>query len=60
MVGKDDDLYIQRSNNTWFCTKCASSMFAFNNMDDDTEYLNVIYDLQSKEPSIPFDILLSH
>ena len=59
MVDKDDTIYANRHTNIWFCTKCNSDIFAFNNIDNDDEYFETIYDIQSRNPSIPFDILSS-
>ena len=59
LVDRNDNLYTQRHSNEWFCTRCTSDILAFNNIDDDTEYLNTIYDLQSCKPPIPFDLLMS-
>ena len=59
MVKKDDNLYTQRHTNNWFCTKCTSDIFAYNHIDDDEEYLEIIYELQDCNPPIPFDILSS-
>ena len=43
--------------NIWFCSKCTSDIFPFNNIDDDDEYFETLYDLQTRDPLIPFDIL---
>ena len=59
MVNKKETIFTQRHENVWFCTKCTTSIFAFNNMDDD-EYYETIFDMQSTNPPIPFDILSSH
>ena len=59
MVIKGDNLYTNRKTNVWFCTKCSASILPFNNIDDDTEYLETIYEWQSSELQIPFNLLVS-
>ena len=42
MVNRNDNIFVDRHNNNWFCTKCTSDIFVFGNIDDDTEYLKTI------------------
>ena len=60
MVNKDDSLYINRNSNIWFCPVCLGNILPFNRIEDDDSYMEVIYDLQEANESIPFDVLLSN
>ena len=59
MVNKDNEIYTKRHNNNWFCTRCTSSIFPFNYIDDDEEYLETIFEMQSFSPPIPFNVLVA-
>ena len=41
-VKRDDPLYTERHQNTWFCTKCIDSTLPFANIIDDDEFISTI------------------
>ena len=41
-VDKTDALYTNRLTNQWICIKCSSSIFPFNHIEDDIEFLSII------------------
>ena len=43
-VNRDDQIYINRNNNTWYCTNCIEDTLPFTNIIDDDEYLSVIHE----------------
>ena len=59
MVKKNDNLYLERHFNIWFCTNCIKNMFPFNSIDDDDLFMEAIYDLRQVNDPIPFNVLYS-
>lgn len=47
---------LSNSPDPWFCHKCIEYLFPFNNLSDDTEYVNCIYNL-SHSQSFSMDYL---
>ena len=58
-VDKDDKLYTDRDNKTWFCSVCVQLNLAFNNFDDDDDFLNAILDCSLEKTYVNFDYLMS-
>ena len=56
-VPKDDPLYTRRADNTWFCTLCSQSIFAFNHFFDNDDFIEAISDLWFADPTLPFDYI---
>ena len=44
-----DSIYLKKNTETWFCKNCVQSIFPFNHLDDDLEFLNVLSDNNSHE-----------
>ena len=40
-VKKDDPLYVNRDENTWFCTQCSGDIFPFNDLHGDDEFTHI-------------------
>ena len=57
MVDKNDDIYINRHFDSWFCRDCVNEILPFNAIDEDTLFMETIYDLNWASESIPFDVL---
>ena len=42
LVSKDDNLYVDRLRNNWFCMSCLKSALPFNHYDDDDEFVSAV------------------
>ena len=41
-ISQTDSIYVDRNYNKWFCLSCSGSMFPFNHLIDEWEYLSAI------------------
>lgn len=57
-VNRNDSLYIDRLENSFFCCLCLCDMFPFYNLEND-DFLKTISEFWIKQPLIPFDTLLN-
>ena len=46
-ISKSDSIYLNRENEEWFCKICVQSIFPFNHMDEDMDFLEVLFDNSS-------------
>ena len=44
-VSKYDDFYVNFKDSDWFCTPCNQSIFAFNQINDDEEFITVLSEM---------------
>ena len=58
-VNKNDSLYRNKDSDTWYCTRCIGEILPFNSIEDHSEFDRVIFDIQYKDPLIPYNILTS-
>ena len=56
-VEKDDSLYINRSINDWFCTKCMECNLPFNHLYDDEEFHKAISEYVNNVTTMPLNNL---
>ena len=43
-VDKDDSIYTDRVQNSWYCTKCCECIFPFNHLDEDDAFIEALMD----------------
>ena len=41
-VSKTDSIYVNRTNNDWFCIRCAEEELPFNNIDEDDSFYDAL------------------
>ena len=58
MVDKNDSIYIERHLNDWYCTNCIGNILPFNWIIEDEDFLLNLFEIQSKECSVPLEFLL--
>lgn len=51
-VSKVDSLYSNRLMDKWFCPKCLDSVFPFNNIADEFEFIDALSELWIKEINV--------
>ena len=55
-VSKEDSIYVRRGNDTWFCKLCVMSIFPFNMIDDDEEFISTLSESWTSD-KISYDTL---
>ena len=58
-VSKNDDIYVKRKENKWFCTLCMKHILPFNHYEEEKDFTVAILENKSTDPVIPLDDLLS-
>ena len=43
-VQRNDPLYVNRQNSVWFCIQCVQTIFPFNYLEDDTDFISAVSD----------------
>ena len=56
-VTREDDLYVKRTGNKWFCTCCTSILLPFNHFDDDHAFNSAIAENFVNKCSVTLDNL---
>ena len=56
-VSKTDSIYINRDTSNWYCTKCIERLFPYNQIFDDTDFINAISENWDLQKTISFDII---
>ena len=56
-VTKHDSMYIQRGFDPWYCTDCTGTLFPFNSISDQSEFINAISENWSAHEAITLNDL---
>ena len=52
-IGKNDELYTRRNTSLWYCTVCVESIFPFNHLHDDDEFVEALNEFDSHNAANP-------
>ena len=58
-ISRTDDLYLNRKENRWFCTRCMSHLLPFNHFVENDDFLLAIMENKTTEEVVPLDVLMN-